>query len=270
MLNDTKRFLYYEHQTTIYSNSTMSTIIKSKQVGNYTINIEYDEYPDSPREWDDLSTIYSNHKHYSPDSHDIDEILDEEGYLNMYGKVGLMVWLFEHSNCTFKTSEIGDSNPFGDGMYARFDSGQFGVIAMPIERAKREWGNDWEKMAKQYMKGCIDDYNQWANGQVYVYEIIGKNGEAADSCGGWYDIDEAMAEAVGIAEHFNAEDKANIEKTLESASLQELKELFYKFATPAPTWADELFELADESKAKEWLKTKLKEIVPTDEWMEIV
>jgi hypothetical protein len=31
-----------------------------------------------------------------------------------------------------------------------------------------------------------------------------------------------------------------------------------------------LFELADESKAKEWLKTKLKKIVPTDEWMEIV
>lgn len=248
----------------------MSTIIESKQVGNYTINIEYDECTVSPREWDDLSTIFSNHKRYSPDNHDIDEILDEEGYLNMDGKVGLMVWLFEHSNCTFKTSEIGDSNPFGDGMYARFDSGQFGVIAMPIEKAKHEWGDDWEKMAKQYMKGCIDDYNQWANGQVYVYDIIAKNGEIADSCGGYYDADEAMAEAVAIAEQYNADDKDGIEKTLESASLQELKELFYEFATPAPTWADELFELADESKVKEWLKTKLKEIVPTDEWMEIV
>jgi hypothetical protein len=248
----------------------MSTIIKSKQVGNYTINIEYDECPESPREWDDLSTIYSNHKHYSPDNHDIDEILDEEGYLDMDGKVGLMAWLFEHTQCRFLTSEIGDSNPFGDGLYARFDSGWFGVIAMPIEKAKEEWGEDWEKMAKQYMKGCIEEYDAYANGQVYAYEIIAKNGEIVDSCGGYYDADEAMAEAVGIAECFNAEDKAKIEKTLESASLQELKELFYEFATPAPTWADELFELADESKAKEWLKTKLREIVPTDEWMEIV
>lgn len=245
-------------------------IIKSKQVGNYTINIEYEECPDSPREWDDLSTIYSNHKHYSPDNHDIDEILDEEGYLNMDGKVGLMVWLFEHTQCRFSTSEIGDSNPFGDGMYARFDSGPFGVIAMPIEKAKHEWGEDWEKMAKQYMKGCIEEYDAYANGQVYAYEIIAKNGEIVDSCGGYYDTDEAMAEAVGMAECFYTEDKAKFEKTLESASLQELKELFYDFATPAPNWADELFELADESKAKEWLKTKLREIVPTDEWMEIV
>jgi ClpP class serine protease len=155
-------------------------------------------------------------------------------------------------------------------MYARFDSGQFGVIAMPIESAKREWGEDWEKMAKQYMKGCIDEYNQWANGQVYAYDIIAKNGESVDFCGGYYDADEAMAEAVGIAEQYNEDDKDRIEKTLESASLKELKELFYEFTTPAPTWADELFELADESKAKEWLKTKLREIVPTDEWMEIV
>lgn len=64
----------------------------------------------------------------------------------MDGKVGLAVWLFEHSGCCFKTSEIGEGNPFGNGMYARFDSGWFGVIAMPIEKAKKEWGNDWKEI----------------------------------------------------------------------------------------------------------------------------
>lgn len=247
----------------------MSTIVETKQVGNYTINIEYDEYSESPREWDDLSTIYSNHRNYNPDNHKIEEILDEEGYLNMEGKVGLMVWLFEHSNCTFKTSEIGDSNPFGDGMYARFDSGQFGIIAMPVECAKREWGEDWEKMAKQYMKGCIDEYNQWTNGQVYVYDIIHKNGEIIGSCGGYYDKDECMAEAVQIAEEYNTDDKDRINRALDNANLEELKKLFHEYATPAPTWADELFELADEGNAKVWLKTKLKEMIPADEWQEI-
>lgn len=253
----------------------MSTIIKSKQVGNYTINIEYDECPESPREWDDLSTIYSNHKRYSPDNHGIDEIIvddenEEKGWrLNLDGMVALNVWMFEHSCCRFRTNELGEGNAFGNEMYARFDSGWFGIIAMPIEKAKKEWGDNWEKMAKQYMKGCIGEYCQWVNGQVYVYGIIAKNGEIVDSCGGYYDADEAMAEAVAIAEQYNADDKDRIEETLESASLQELKELFYEFVTPAPTWVNELFELADESKAKEWLKTKLREIVPTDEWMEI-
>lgn len=242
----------------------MSTILKSKQVGNYTINVEYDTCAESPRVWDDLSTIFSNHKYYNPDGHDIDEFQTLEGF------VALNVWMFEHSSCHFMTNELDEENAFGNGLYARFDSGWFGVIAMPIEKAKKEWGENWEKMAKQYMKGCIEEYDAYANGQVYVYEIIAKNGEIVDSRGGYYDVDEAMAEAVAIAEQYNVDDKDRIEKTLGNASLQELKELFYEFATPAPTWADELFELADESKAKEWLKTKLKEIVPTDEWMEIV
>jgi len=252
----------------------MSTIYKSQQVGNYTVNIEYDEISESPREMDDLSTIYSNHKRYNPDNHGIDEIIvddEEKGWrLNLDGMVALNVWMFEHSCCRFRTNELGEGNAFGNGMYARFDSGWFGIIAMPIEAAKKEWGDDWEKMAKQFMEGSIEELNQWVNGEVYAYDIIDKNGELVGSCGGWYDADEAMAEAVAIAEEYNADDKASIEKALESASLQELKELFYEFAEPAPNWADELFELADESKAKEWLKTKLREIVPTDEWMEIV
>lgn len=247
----------------------MAHIIESKQIGNYTVNVVLDEDPESPREWDDLSTIYSNHRHYNPDNHDIGEILDEDGYLNMDGKVGLLIWMFEHSRVAFRTSELDASNPFGDGMYARFDSGQFGVIAMPIETAKHEWGENWEQMAKQYMKGCIDEYSQWANGWVYGYDIIHKNGELIGSCGGYYDESEAMAEAVDIAENYNCDDKDRIERALNNATLKELKDLFYEYAIPAPTWVDELFELADESKAKEWLRTKLKEMIPADEWMEI-
>ncbi len=247
----------------------MSTIVETKQIGNYTINIEYDEYSESPREWDDLSTIYSNHRNYNPDNHKIEEILDEDGYLNMDGKIGLMVWMYEHSGQSFRTSELDAPNPFGTGMYGYFDSGQFGVIAMPIEKAKHEWGEDWEKMAKQYMKGCIEDLSQWCSGEVYLYDIIRKNGERIGSCGGYYDKDECMAEAMEIAEEYNVDDKDRINRALDNAYLEELKKLFHEYATPAPTWADELFELADERKVKEWLKTKLKEMIPADEWEEV-
>lgn len=250
----------------------MSTIIESKQVGNYTVNVVYDEDSTSPREWDDLSTIYSNHKHYSPDNHDIDEVIvedenDEKGWrLNLDGMVALNVWMFEHSCCRFNTSELDEGNAFGNGMYARFDSGWFGIIAMPIEKAKKEWGENWEKMAKQYMEGCIEDYDAYANGEVYGVEVRAKDGSLEEYSGGFYDENEALAEGVAIAEQYNADDKKEIEEMLEKSSLQDLKELWYEKATTAPSWVDEVFELVEEDKAKEWLKTKLKEFLEAGEW----
>lgn len=239
--------------------------LKTQRIGNYKVVVDYDECDESPREWDELSTIYSNHRRYNPDNHKIEEVLDEDGYLNMDGKVGLMIWMFEHHNCCFKTTEIGEPNPFGDGMYARFDSGQFGIIAMSIEDAKVQWGEDWEKMAKQYMRGCIDNYNQYANGQVYFFDVIDNNGNVVDSCGGFYNIEEAFAEGVDIANMYNENDKEEIEKYLAQGTLQELKNKWYEMATAAPSWVDEVFELVEEDKAMEWLRMKLREMISIDD-----
>lgn len=250
----------------------MCTILKSKEVGNYTVNVTYDKYSQSPREWDDLSTIYSNHKHCSPDNHSIDEVIvedenDEKGWrLNLDGKVALKVWMFEHSCCRFSTSELDEGSAFGNGFYAQFDSGWFGIIAMPIEKAKKEWGENWEEMAKQYMNGCIEDYEAYANGEVYCFEVLDKDGDVSESCGGFYDEDEAFAEGVSEAEALNESDKKNITEALENASLQELKELWYEKATTAPSWVDEVFEIVDEDKGKEWLRTKLNEFLEAGEW----
>lgn len=239
--------------------------LKKQRIGNYNVIVEYDEYSESPREWDELSTIYSNHRRYSPDNHSIDEVLDEEGFLDLNGKVGLMIWMFEHRNCIFKTTEIDDTNPFGDGIYARFDSGQFGVIAMPIEDAKAQWGEDWEKMAKQYMEGCIEDYNRYTNGEIYRWVLEDNNGDFVDGCGGWYDIEEALADGISTAKATNENDKEEIEKYLAQGTLQELKNKWYELATSAPSWVDEVFELVDEDKAIEWLRMKLREMTTIDD-----
>ena len=245
--------------------------LKEEKVGNYAVKVYYDEFAESPREWDDLSVIYSNHRRYDPDNHTIDEILNEEGELVMDGKVGLAVWLFEHSGCSFKTAEIGEDNPFGNGMYARFDSGWFGVIAMPIEKAKKEWGKDWEERAKDWMRVEIETFNQYAQGRVYMMTVEDCNGEVIDFCGSFYDEDEALEEGISIAEEKNEEDKEEIEQLLNESTLDELKEKFYEMAKEAPTWADEVFELVDEDKAKEWLKGKLKQFLHTEDedWKEI-
>lgn len=237
--------------------------LKEQRIGNYKVVVDYDECDESPREWDELATIYSNHRRYNPDNHNIEEILDENGNVNLDGKVGLMIWAFEHSNIAFKLSEIGEPNPFGDGMYARFDSGQFGIIAMPIEDAKVEWGEDWDVMAKEYMKGCIKDYEAFVNGRVYYFDVFDNCGNVVDSCGGFYDIEEAFGEAVSIADMYNKQDKEQIEKYLAQGTLEELKRKFYEMNV-TPGWVDEVFGLVEEDKAKEWLKAKLRKMISID------
>ncbi|MBP5722086.1 MAG: hypothetical protein J6X18_00680 [Bacteroidales bacterium] len=242
-----------------------------KKIGRVTVKVDYDDCAESPREWDDLSTIYSAHRRYSPDNHSIDEILDEDGNLITDGKVCLAVWMFEHSGCSFETAELGEGNPFGNGMYARFDSGQFGVIAMSIKDAKREWGKNYEERAKNWMEGCIEDYDKWQRGEVYRWSLVDEDGEEIESVGGWYDENEALSEGVSVAKAYVEREIQEVENMLENATFDELKSKYYEMATPAPLWADEVLGLVEEGKAKEWLKKKLREMIGEEsDWIEVL
>lgn len=244
--------------------------LKSKKVGNYTVKVNYDEVANSPREYDDLSTIYSNHRRINPDNHSIDELLDDEHNLKIEGLVALKVWLFEHGTYAFKITELDEGNPFGNGMYAQFDSGVFGVIAIPIEAAKKVWGgDDWEEKAKHCMKCAIDEYDKYVNGEVFYYYIENNNGELVDSCGGYYDMEEAMNDAIETAKDYNEADEQEAKDFLENGTLEQLKSKFYELATEAPIWVDEVFELVEEEKAKDWLRGKLREFFEDDGWREI-
>ena len=45
----------------------MENNYKTIEYRGYNINVKYDFDPQSPREWDNLGVIYSNHRNYSPD-----------------------------------------------------------------------------------------------------------------------------------------------------------------------------------------------------------
>lgn len=235
--------------------------IKEQQVGNYKVKVVYDEDAENPREWDDLFTIYSNHRRINPDGHTIEELEDENGQVNIDGKFGLMIWLYEHSGYAFKTTELEASNPFGNGIYARFDSGQFGIIAAPIDELKRRLGDNWETEAKQLAENEIKTFNQYANGEVFAYRICDNDGDVVSSCGDWYDVEEALKEGIAEAKQIIENNKNEVEELLEDATFDELKSKFYELAQSAPIWVDDLFELIDEDKAREWLKKKLREMV---------
>ena len=114
-----------------------------KQVGDYKVIVEYDEYPMSPREWDNLGIIAYKHSQYKlgekelPDAYQmLREMKDLEidsapeygdplkDIILAYAKevlgavVALPVYLYDHSGIAVSTTPFNSS----------FDSGLVGVI----------------------------------------------------------------------------------------------------------------------------------------------
>lgn len=142
----------------------------------YTIEIETDEYPMNPREWDNDSKMVCFHKRYDlPCEIDIDHnnfnSWDEiEEYIKENYKVTDIkpVYMYDHSGITVKTT------PFS----CSWDSGQIGFIFTE----EREIGSVLEQ--------DIETYNNYITGNVHGYNIILSNGE--ESCWGFYgDIEES-------------------------------------------------------------------------------
>jgi hypothetical protein len=51
------------------------------------------------------------------------------------------------------------------------------------------------------MAGEVETYSQWANGEVYGYDVQDKEGNSLDSCWGFYGIDYCREEALSQAEY---------------------------------------------------------------------
>lgn len=162
-----------------------------------TVKIYFDENPESPREWDNLGTIYSNHRDYSPDKHKIEELCDEDGELNKKELDRYFIWLpvyaYIHSGITIST---GRGYPFND----RWDSGLFGIIAVSKANVRKEFG--WKNITKArleqiegYLRGEVKTLDDYYTGNVYGYVVEDEDGCAIESCWGYFG-DESIEEMI--------------------------------------------------------------------------
>ena len=129
----------------------------------YHINIYYDDDAGSPRKmFDNLGTLYTAHRRYRPekefDEHfDIDKVFDGRignfrgSFLKEY--IALPVYLYEHSGTTVSTS------PFS----CPWDSGFFGIIAVPLDKVRREYGLCIRDASHIY--GGYNDLNDFLRGK---------------------------------------------------------------------------------------------------------
>lgn len=202
----------------------------------------YDPYPDSPREWDNLGTLYTwEDRCYSPDKHNYPESLDflsellteetvykvHDKYNNTHDfledimkrldKIGYIlfpVYKYEHGLVRY-----------GLGTSSGWDSGTVGVIfaskkkiyqEFKVKRITKEIRN---KVVKLF-EGELETYTDYANGEVYGYIVESFDGTEIDSCYGFYNFDMTIND---VNDYFGLSDFDNWKEY----NQEEIDEKFY-------------------------------------------
>lgn len=200
----------------------------------YTLVVWHDDSPDNPREWDNLGTFVSferyssaaDESHNDPEQYlielieqfndgfeqrliDKDESPSLKALLEIAAKdyVILPVYKYEHSGVAYNTT----------GFSCSWDSGQVGFIYISKDKLRKDYGwkritNARRKEVEGWLAGEIEVFSQWANGNVYGFQLyyhdVEKDyteGEEQDACWGFYydwapDSLKELQEC-GIADH---------------------------------------------------------------------
>lgn len=185
--------------------------IDSWEVGDLTIEIHREEYPEDPREWDNLGTMVCFHRNYrlgdkhdypAPESlSDLERIIEEDNGPCLFKTL----WLLDHSGLAMRTTDFWEDS-------GHWDSGIVGVIYVPLSKVREEYSvkrvtKKVRDQALSCLEGEVIDYNNYLQGNVYGYVIRDKDGEHVDSCWGYFPdrggdgLEYLRKEATEIAEY---------------------------------------------------------------------
>lgn len=199
----------------------MNTIKEIKR-DNKILKIVYDDSPESPREWDNLSKMICFHKRYdlgdehSYNSNDYSgwEEMEQDIIKNEDVAVILPLYLYDHSGITIKVGSFSGLLPQG---HAQFDSGQVGFVIVTKEAVKNEFGT--KRVSKKQIEKAekillaeVETYDQYLRGDVYGFSLFEvekcdkcnkEEEKLIDSCYGFFGND---FKTNGIAEHIADEE----------------------------------------------------------------
>jgi hypothetical protein len=153
----------------------------------FTINIMDDVDADNPRNWDNLGTMYMRHHKYN--------LGDREGLTsseictiaNDPKRISLWVYMYEHGEVALSTQ---DTYPFND----KWDSSIVGCISVSKDKVRKDWRvkRISQKLLNRVydcLKGEVETYSQFLNGDVFGYITEDSDGNHIDSCYGFYGYD---------------------------------------------------------------------------------
>lgn len=191
----------------------MKTYTQTRITTEPRLVIEYDESPESPREWSNLGYFITVDRNYSsPDKNEtLERIVKETGEeatdqanhidlitkrvedeLNEHVEAIYPICKYEHSGVAYS---LGTSHGFD------YSNNGFYIVTT---KSRAEIGVKKDKKAfERFIEDELKVYNQWANGEVYRFTLYDETGEVEDSCSGFYDI-ESIRE--NLPEEFKDED----------------------------------------------------------------
>lgn len=178
-----------------------------------TMEIVYDEFPESSREWDNLGKMVCFHKRYNlGDKHTIraedynswEEI--EEAIFTQVKDDGdevivcLPLSLYDHGGITIF---IGEPT-------CRWDSGSVGFIYATRKDIltsfkKKRLTKEVKDLAEKELRSEVKAYDQYLRGEVYGYQVKSENGDILDAVFGFYGYDTAEAEGEEALKHLEEE-----------------------------------------------------------------
>lgn len=176
------------------------------------LSVQYDQDCESPRSWDNLGTLLTWTRNYnSPDENkftDSRDFLEELSYnlakniewsliqgktdvqlykiIEKYAFI-LPVYKYEHGGVAYSTRTYK-----GRAHHAEWDSGQVGWIYVTKEAVRKEWSvkrisPGLQETVIKNLKGEVEIYSSYANGEVYGYKlekkiVICNDGECTGVC----------------------------------------------------------------------------------------
>jgi len=180
---------------------------QTKSAIKYRYRIEADDFPESPRDWDNLSVFYCFHNRYSlGDRHSIDHNNYDSWNdlaINEFDSDDVIVplYMLDHSGLTLSTT------PFS----CPWDSGMVGYAVVSKERIISEYGvynDDSKEKALHRIDSEVDIYNRYLCGDVHSILIEEQCGccdswELVDCLGGFYGYGSAETEAIDLLASYN-------------------------------------------------------------------
>ena len=191
-----------------------------------TIKIDYADFSESPREWDNLGTMVCFHMKYSlGDSHNFaltgtwekvkKDIIKTNGTSFI-----LPLYLYDHSGITIRTTAFQD----------RWDSMQVGFIFVSKKEARKVYGPLGKATIKkvfEVLESEVKTYDQYLRNDIFWYGVY-RGEELIDSCSGFYDLDEARNEAIDYA-NIEIEKMERERPTREREALEAAGQLAFNF-----------------------------------------
>ena len=198
------------------------------------IEVERDDWADSPREWSNLWQLFTFERDYnSPDGHkyrNLDELLydylDNDAAMNRiedndhsaeshfkamikeFNKTGYLIApinRYEHGSVRYSSS-----------LTSGWDCGVVGVAIVSHSDVIKEYGSLDQSKAFRLLDSELNDYTEWVNGDVYVVSLLNFEGEYLDSLGGMFGYD---SEATMVKEYIDG----NTDYNFKDFTLKELR-----------------------------------------------